>query len=871
MSLSPSIPHGMVRFTVIEEALSLLHSDPVRAEALCSAPEALPAHVRSSAALISADAAIKQGELDRAAAHLSGIGEVLGSGCPLWARLRRVRGQLALMRGDPGAALTDLHAAAEEARLYGDALTQGEALNLVAQVQHGRGNSQDALVTLREAQALFAQCGDVAAEIRAMCNQAQTLLAVGRTAEAVDLMHAALKLLGQSSTPLASELYVQSTLGLLHEQLARPAEAVGHFRRARDVAQQLGNHGAAATMALNAGEMARHLGHLEDAQDLLGHAVDTARSLRMERVLCGALCSLGAVFSELGRFEEAETLLSEGQVLSATVDSVDAALDAMLGRGRNRVRQGHMRAAATILYGALRLARQRQRSQVALDAHLLLAQASERQRPRVAVRHLNAARALEAELRSRALDEQARELTQEARLGSAQVEASHERQLRQVSEKARRQAEATVHEQMRALERGRLYDSLTSLPNRTLLNALLSKAAQGGAALMVVVIDLDRFGQINEVFGHAAGDAVLREVARRLQAAILARDTLGRLSSDEFGVVLTGPFTAAEVQRRLRWLQAAFDQEFAVAGRQVVVRAAFGAALYPDHGADAESLLRAAHSALADAREAAGPVVYSGPVSDRAVSLSVDSALSRALVRGEFSLHFQPLVSSGTREVVSAETLLRWEHPVLGRRSPAEFIPLLERSGDITAVGEWVLREACQAAVAWGGTRVAVNLSARQFVHGDLAGRVARVLYDSGLPGEQLELEITESLMMQSPERAASMLRTLRSTGVRVMLDDFGTGFSNLSYLHSFPLDGLKLDRSFVEAMGGGGRGGAIVSAVVGMASALGLDLVAEGVETEEQWAALRALGVPVLQGYLFGKPAPGWSPEVYRASLPEL
>lgn len=854
-------PVGMPYAGALEQALTLLNVEPAQAEALCARPATFPPHLHRSAALIAADAALRQGAPDRAAAHLNTLPGSLSRSDPLTARIYRVRAQVALSQGRADDAFGQLEQALAGARDHGDDATVIEASNLIAQILHGRGQSHDALKVLGDTRNLATERGDAGGIIRTHCNQAQVLLALGRTPEAVDAMQLALGQLEYSSAPLASNLHVQSTLGLIQEHVGRHEEAQQHFAVARDAAEQIGNKAAAATMALNAGEMARHMEHYGRAEVLLSHAISAARPLGLNRVLCGALCSLGAVFSALNRFEEADDLLSEAVDLAAKLESVDATLDALLGRGRNRLRQGHRRAAAQYLHSALQLGRDHQRSQVMLDAHLLLADVHEHKRPRVAVRHLQGARVLEHELRSQALREQALTLTHEARVSSALVEASHQRQLREVSETARQQAEKTVHEQVRALERGRLYDPLTNLPNRALLGGLLDQAVQARSAATVVIVDLDGFSRVNDAFGHAAGDDVLRETARRLQTVVLGRDTIARLSSDEFAVILMGDMQPAETMRRLRWLQSAFDQEFSVGGTQLVIRASLGAAAYPLHGDDADTLMRAAHAAMMDAKESGGPVMFAGGQPDRVATLSVESALSRALSRHEFELHYQPLVRSVSGAVVGAEALLRWHHPGLGRRSPAEFIPMLERSGDITAVGEWVLREACQAATRWEGTRVAVNLSARHFMQPDLTRRVSRILYDSGLAGDRLELEITESLMVQSPERAAALLRDLRGSGVRVMLDDFGTGFSNLSYLHLLPIDGVKLDRSFVVGLDAPERGGAIIGAVAAMTAALGLDLVVEGVETEAQRAMLVQLGVPVLQGYLFGRPAPKWSP----------
>ncbi|MBB5375886.1 diguanylate cyclase (GGDEF)-like protein [Deinococcus metalli] len=616
-------------------------------------------------------------------------------------------------------------------------------------------------------------------------------------------------------------------------------------------------------MSLNAGEIARKLGR-DDAFDLLEAARLEAFALNLPRLKSAALHSLGLLQSERGDIAAAEQCLALAEEIAQGIGDLDNQLDAMLGRAKNWLATQEWTLAMPKLEDALVIAGEHDRPQAAFDAHMLLAGAYEQDDPRASLYHLRQATGLERELRDLALAKQAQHLANDTLLNSARLEAEHERQLRNLSDRARQEAEAQVQAQLQELERGRLHDGVTGLPNRLLLRALMSQEIREETAFSLLVVDFDRFRGMLDVLGLMGGDDLLRQVAQRLEGLTAAGDTLARLSSDVFALVVRGDQDPAVIRRRAGQLLGAFSAEFSVGGAEVVIGATVGVARFPEQGTDPDDLLRAASQAASEAKDGAGVVVAAAPAvggAGRSVTLSLESGLARALERNEFELHIQPLVDAVSGRPVSGEALLRWNSAALGRRSPAEFIPLLERSGLIVPVGDWVLREACRQAAGWGDVRVAVNLSARQFMGGDLVETVQRALRGSRLEPERLELEITESLMMQSPERAVRLLTDLKRTGVRVMLDDFGTGFSNLSYLHAFPLDGLKIDRSFVVALEHGERAGGIIEAIVQMGHKLGLEIVAEGIETSEQHLTLQKLGVPILQGYLFGRPQANWQP----------
>jgi diguanylate cyclase (GGDEF)-like protein/PAS domain S-box-containing protein len=413
------------------------------------------------------------------------------------------------------------------------------------------------------------------------------------------------------------------------------------------------------------------------------------------------------------------------------------------------------------------------------------------------------------------------------------------------------------------------YDSLTGLPNRVLL---LDRLAQGlaqarrkncGAA--VLFVDLDRFKVVNDTLGHALGDRLLKEATARLASAVRSVDTVARVGGDEFVVVLSELHQASDAARVASKIIEWMALPFLLDGHEVFVTASIGIALFPGDATDGETLIKNADVAMFRAKQAGRNTsqFYETSMNERAVEkLQMEGELRRAVERDEFRLHFQPKAHMGTRRVVGFEALLRWQRAGNGMVSPAVFIPLLEDSGMIVAVGEWVVRAACAQIADWrraglAPVPVAVNVSAKQFLHGDLCTMIERALRDHGVEARLLEIEITESDAMQDPERAVKVLRQLRELGVRVAIDDFGTGYSSLGYLKRFPIDFLKLDRSFVTGLPGDADDVSIARAVIGMAHSLGLAVIAEGVETEVQRAFLAANGCDQMQGYLLAKPLP--------------
>jgi diguanylate cyclase (GGDEF)-like protein/PAS domain S-box-containing protein len=411
------------------------------------------------------------------------------------------------------------------------------------------------------------------------------------------------------------------------------------------------------------------------------------------------------------------------------------------------------------------------------------------------------------------------------------------------------------------------HDGLTDIPNRAAFLQALSQVIEACSTtneeFAVLSVDLDGLKEINDVFGHATGDKVLIEVARRIQA-VAHGGVVARLSGGEFGLIIDGP--QPETAKALaQQLAEAMAREFQIDGKSVRTGVTTGISVFPDNGADAASLLANAGAALFRAKaKSRGTIGLYEPEMDQQIRdrRALHQELSVAIKNGELSLYYQPQAKSGrtvaTSEIIGFEALARWLHPVRGFVPPSDFIPLAEESGLIVEMGEWILREACREAASWPNPmQIAVNLSPAQFMHGDLVGLVHSILLETGLSPGRLELEITEGVLIEDFDRGLALLRRLKALGVRVSMDDFGSGYSSLSYLQAFPFDKIKIDRDFVLNLGRNPQSAAIVRAVIGLGHGLEMSIVAEGVETEQQLVFLADQGCDDVQGYLIGKPLP--------------
>ncbi|WP_176442317.1 EAL domain-containing protein [Noviherbaspirillum humi] len=413
------------------------------------------------------------------------------------------------------------------------------------------------------------------------------------------------------------------------------------------------------------------------------------------------------------------------------------------------------------------------------------------------------------------------------------------------------------------------YDALTGLPNRPFfvqqLNHALAKARRSAARLALLFIDVDRFKHINDSLGHEAGDQLLAEMASRFKACIRESDTVGRLGGDEFVILLEGIKDAREAAVVSRKINEAALRPFTIGAQEYQVSASIGISLYPDNGDNAQVMMKHADIAMYQTKESGkNHYQFYSPQIDRDASsrLAMEAELRQALERNQLRLHYQPKVSLDSGRISGMEALLRWAHPELGMVPPSVFIPLAEETGMIESIGAWVLQEACAQSKRWENEglpplRISVNLSPRQFNSEDLIADIAQALIQHQLQPGVLELEITESTVTRNAEKAARVLARVQAMGVSVAIDDFGTGYSSLSQLKHFPINTLKIDRSFIADVTVNRANKAIVRAVVAMGKALGLNLVAEGVESDEQMQFLQSVSCNEVQGSYFSGPLP--------------
>lgn len=413
------------------------------------------------------------------------------------------------------------------------------------------------------------------------------------------------------------------------------------------------------------------------------------------------------------------------------------------------------------------------------------------------------------------------------------------------------------------------YDHLTGLVNRTVFRdkvvRLLARTHYTDHTVAVVYLGLDRFKAINDSFGHEVGDKLLGAVARRIREELRAQDSAASLGSDEFTLILDDMRSESECLARVRKILDAITESFVIKGHTVHMTASAGVSLFPSSGKSGDELIRNAHTAMYKAKEFGGDTfqVYTPEMNVEALSqLKMENHLRHAVGKGELQLYYQPQVNIHTNQVVGVEALLRWTNHELGSVSPAEFIPIAEETGLIIPIGEWIIEETCQQIKKWQELgippiRVSINISSRQFREKKLAQDIKRILDNTQIDPSMLALELTESLVMDDAVSSSTSLSLFREMGIQVHVDDFGTGYSSLSYLKLFPIDVLKIDRSFIRDISTDPNDAIISAAIIGLAHNLGMEVVAEGVETKEQLEFLREKNCDIVQGFYFAKPMP--------------
>ena len=422
---------------------------------------------------------------------------------------------------------------------------------------------------------------------------------------------------------------------------------------------------------------------------------------------------------------------------------------------------------------------------------------------------------------------------------------------------------------LRAMNFMAYHDPLTRLPNRALFQERCERAIMHakhqGTMLGVLFVDIDHFKAVNESFGYASGDLLLNQLAARLSGALHELDTFARLGADEFAALVESVRTVHDLATTAQSLLDVLSDPFPVAGQNIYVTTSVGVSCYPQDGANAHTLLSSADTAMRVAKtQGRNCSCFSSPEHNAVAieTLTLKNHLRQTLAGEGFHLNYQPRVDLASGRVDGTEALIRWRHPQRGLISPATFIPIAEQTGLIEHIGEWVLRTACAQQRAWLSSglppfRIAVNLSVRQLRQADLTQRIAAILDETGLDASGLELEVTESVFTEDAVHVKSVLKELRSLGIAIALDDFGTGYSSLGYLKQFPLDYLKIDQSFVRGLPNSLEDAAIVRTVITLAKTLGLKVIAEGVESEEQLAFLKEHDCEQYQGYLFSRPVP--------------
>lgn len=736
------------------------------------------------------------------------------------------------------------------ARSQGAHSLLADALNALAGLEHERGDSQGALAHLNEALSIRRALDDQGGCAAVLCNIGAVQLDLGSFNLALSHLlqadHAA-----QHASP-ARAAVVAANLAKSYDALNLPAQASAQYTRALAFARSAGQPFGEATVMINHADLLRREGHFAQAMDLLTAALELAGE--RGALTASAWHIRGQVHRDRG---EADAALAHFRTALATPEAdIDVILHARCDASELLLDLGVRDEARALLGAALPEARASRRMRIEARVLALQARAEEQGGElRQALGTLRRAHRAEADVLRAEAEQRTRELT-------ARSELERDR-LRLENEQARYQAERAAKEQLareqasrlQELERLALYDALTGLPNRLLLSerarTALSEAAARGTPLTVGVMDLNKFKAVNDTHGHHTGDLLLQEVARRLPLAVGPRDTVARTGGDEFVLLLHAD--RAALTELAQQLVRTFDEAFFLDGLELHMRPSLGFACYPDGATDLDGLLARADEAMYRAK-ARGSTVELGISRGELAPATLEAALHGALAADEFQLVYQPLEDpSGRRH--GAEALLRWRSRTYGNVTPDQFMPLAERSGLSLQLSAWTLTQVCAALARLPELGVAINLSARQLVDPALPGLILKTTGEFGVLPSRLTLEVSEALVARAPDRTHSALTALAATGVHLTLDDFGGGHAHLAGLQHLPIHAVKLDRALVQGLDQGPRGLALLGAVTGLARALGLRVMAKGVETPAQRAQLNGLGIHGLQGFLISPP----------------
>lgn len=749
--------------------------------------------------------------------------------------------------------------AVARARLYRDQETLADALNGMAKLAHKKGESNAAIFHLQEAREIRRLLGDVRGEAGLLSNIGSLYTDLGSFNTALDFLLQAETLAGQQGDVLSAG--IATNLARVYDNLDEVQSAQDQYQKALKIVQEAGHRMGEAILSTNYGEFQLRRGNLPRAEELLGSALDI--TARKGMVAAEALRHLGVLYRQRENIDAALLAFHEAINLARSSGAIDSLIEVLISEAETHLGQGHLTLARDVLFEAEELARGSNRQRTLSRILQLTSQAMEQDgQVQAALNTSREAHQLEAQVLKAEAEQRTRQLATQHELERARTELDQQRHRYETERQAKEKMERESFERMKELERKALYDALTGLPNRLLLadrfRVALEHASKSGTRLALGVLDLNKFKGINDNLGHHVGDELLIEVARRLEPILRTEDTVARTGGDEFVFLIRSVADSSAVLAVARRIMQAFEPMFHLYQHHLHVSPSVGFAVFPEDALTYQDLFEKADKAMYEAKtRGSGFELHGMQSSDRLAPVTLESALHQALKNEELDIVYQRFTDPRGKPR-GAEALLRWHHPMFGHISPLEFLPIAESTGLSVPIGAWVLNRACQEATKWHGLTLSVNVSAKQFSHPDFASTVQQALDKSGLNPALLELEIKEELLSRHGERAQSRLAALRDLGVRLIIDDFGEGFTSFSALKHHPVHGVKLDRNLIQDLNPeqpSSRDEALLTAVVRMAQALGLDVIAKGVETEHQWEVLTALGVSAVQGFLFSRP----------------